>query len=257
MRLIRQKMNSSIPLRVRVLFAKLVFGAVIGHTRKRKRMACKWLQGKGLEIGALDRPVTMPPGIAVTYVDRMCNADLLQHYPELAGKTLVPVGLVDDGEVLASVEDASQDFLIANHLLEHCENPIGTVRAWLRVLKDGGIAYIAVPDKRFTFDYRRATTAWEHVLNDFRDGAASSREEHYRDWAKNVMGVKTPEIEAAVLRLMNRHYSIHFHNWSAKSLAYFFEACRTELGFSFAVGAFVRNVTEVIVILKKLPATSN
>ena len=248
-------MNSSIPLLARLIFAKLVFGTAFGHDRQRKRLATKWLSGKGLEIGALNKPLATPPGTEVTYVDRMGNHDLLQHYPELSGKTLVPVGLIDDGESLSSIEDSSQDFLVANHLLEHCEDPIGTLQSWLRVLKGGGIAYIAIPDKRFTFDYRRATTDWKHVLEDFQGGAEHSREMHYLDWTKNVMRVRGQDIEATTSQLMNKHYSIHFHAWSTSSLVEFFEKCRTELGFSYAVSDFVRNVSEVIVVLKKHPAT--
>ena len=119
----------------------------------------------------------------------------------------------------------------------------------------GGIAYIAIPDKRFTFDYRRTTTDWKHVLEDFQDGAEHSREMHYLDWTRNVMRVGEQDIEATTSQFMNKHYSIHFHAWSASSLVVLFEKCRTELGFLFTVGDFVRNVSEVIVVLKKLPVT--
>ena len=36
----------------------------------------------------------------------------------------VPVGCIDDGERLGKIADASQDFVIANHFLEHCQDPI-------------------------------------------------------------------------------------------------------------------------------------
>ena len=68
---------------------------------------------------------------------------------------------MDDAERLASLGDASQDFVVANHFLEHTEDPIGTMENVLRVIKPGGIAYLAVPDKRFTFDVSRDVTQIE------------------------------------------------------------------------------------------------
>jgi len=44
----------------------------------------------------------------------------------------------------------SQDFIIANHVLEHVINVIQSVRRWYEVLKPNGILYLSVPDWRFT-----------------------------------------------------------------------------------------------------------
>ncbi|MEJ7767735.1 MAG: hypothetical protein WKF89_07975 [Chitinophagaceae bacterium] len=43
-------------------------------------------------------------------------------YPELKDLNLVPVDYLADGELLESVADTSQDFVITNHFLEHCQN---------------------------------------------------------------------------------------------------------------------------------------
>ena len=87
------------------------------------------------------------------YVDRMPVTLLRRHYPELDELPLVEIDDVgDDGERLQTIEAQSQDFVIANHLLEHTEDPISTIRNWLRVLRPGGVIYMAVPDKRHTFD---------------------------------------------------------------------------------------------------------
>ena len=82
-------------------------------------------------------------------------SELLDQYPELRGQPVQGPDLIDDGERLTKVESTTQDFVIANHFLEHCENPIQTLVNLLRVLKDGGLLYLAVPDKRFTFDVDR------------------------------------------------------------------------------------------------------
>ena len=127
--------------------------------------------------------MVLPSGAHVKYIDRKTVKALRQEYPELRAFPLVRVDIVDDGKKLEKIKSESQDFLIANHFLEHCENPIGAIESFLRVLKKGGILYMAIPDKRFTFDINRPITKLKHLLKDYTGGVASSREEHYREWA--------------------------------------------------------------------------
>ena len=82
----------------------------------------------------------------ISYVDRMPVDELRKHYPELAGYDLINVDIIDDGENLLLIADSLVDFVIANHMIEHCQNPIGTIKQHLRVLKPNGILYMAVPD---------------------------------------------------------------------------------------------------------------
>src|SRR5947209_3771329 len=120
---------------VRDWFAR-VWKAVRGDDRLgRVDVARAYLRGRGLEIGALHRPLRLPAAARVTYVDRLPEAELRRQYPELNRHTLVPVGVVDEAETLATVPDGSQDFVVANHFLEHCQNPIGTLKTFVRVLR--------------------------------------------------------------------------------------------------------------------------
>ena len=68
-----------------------------------------------------------PDGAHARYVDRYSREDLRREYPELRTHDLVEVDVVDDGETLATVADASADFVIANHFIEHTEDPIRTL----------------------------------------------------------------------------------------------------------------------------------
>ena len=124
----------------------------------RRSVADHYLKGKGIEIGALHNPLNVPDTIRVQYVDRMSVADLKKHYPELSDLPLVEVDILDDGEELTRIPSASQDFVIANHFIEHCQNPIKTIQSMLRVLKPTGILYLGIPDKRYTFDVHRPLT---------------------------------------------------------------------------------------------------
>src|SRR5262245_16441069 len=94
--------------------------ATIHHTRE--TIASVFLRGNGIEIGALHQPLKVPDGVQVRYVDRMPTAELKTHYPDLASLPLVEIDVIDNGETLGALADASEDFAIANHFLEHCQN---------------------------------------------------------------------------------------------------------------------------------------
>jgi len=59
------------------------------------------------------------------------------------------------------------DFLLASHCLEHVANPLGALSEWIRVLEDGGILLLILPDKNATFDHQRPVTKFSHPLDDF------------------------------------------------------------------------------------------
>jgi SAM-dependent methyltransferase len=193
------------------------------HERARRRFAARVIAGMGIEIGALHNPFPVPEAASVSYVDRLGTPELREEYPELADHPLVEVDVVDDGQTLAKFDDASLDFVIASHFLEHCEDPIGALRAHLRVLRPGGILLLAVPDRRHGVDRGREPTSLEHVLADHEQGPLRSRAEHYRDWVRLVdlpLGNVPPErTESHAAELQSHGYSIHFHCWTADELA--------------------------------------
>src|SRR5437879_3953243 len=153
---------------------------------KRGHLA-RWLAGEGIEIGALHRPLDVPPGASVRYVDRLPEKELRRHYPELEGRWLAPVSVLGSAEDLSAIPDESVDFVVANHLLEHLEYPIRGLAEFHRVLKPGGALYMALPDQRRTFDRERRLTPVEHVLEEQRRGSAEqNRRAHYMDWVLNV-----------------------------------------------------------------------
>lgn len=227
-------------------------GALVDKRFEQRRwtLSKRHIAGDGLEIGALHKPLRVPDGARVRYVDRYDEAGLRSHYPELDELPLVTVDVVDDGETLGTISDASVDFVIANHFIEHTQNPLQTLVNHLRVLREGGVLYLAVPDKRRTFDVDRAVTPLEHVLRDFEHGPAGSRVEHFRDWVVHVD--KPDDVEARVAELSDSDYSIHFHVWTPQAFSELLEHARGELGMPFAIAEVLRNGIEFIVILRRI-----
>jgi predicted SAM-dependent methyltransferase len=229
----------------------------------RAELAYRFLAGEGLEIGALHRPLPLPPQARVRYVDRMAVDELIAAYDEdVAGKDLTPVDVVDDGERLATVDDDSQDFIVANHFLEHTGDPIGAIGNHLAKLKPGGVLFYTVPDKRYSFDFRREVTSLEHLIRDHEDGPEISRREHYDEWGLLVTGTEEeraaanwPARGAEMARaLEDEDYSIHHHTFTEASFLRLLLHCAERADDALEIEVSARNGEEIIAVLRKAGA---
>jgi SAM-dependent methyltransferase len=230
----------------------------IRHT-SRHTLAAGYLDGDGLEVGALHSPTPLPPNAHSRFVDRKSAPDLRHEYPELSELDLVEVDVIDDGEKLETVADGSQDFIIANHFLEHCQDPIGTIGNHLRKLRPGGVLFYTVPDKRYTFDFRRPLTPLSHMIEDHEQGPARSRREHYDDAA-----LLTPDFEPGTTpeefgrwaadharELEAEASSIHMHVWTQAGFLELILHCRARFENAFDIDAAVKIGPEFVVVLRK------
>jgi predicted SAM-dependent methyltransferase len=221
-------------------------------TANRGLVAQWFLRGGGIEIGALHNPMPMPPLARVKYVDRMPAEGLRAQYPELKDLPLVDPDIIDNGEILSIVAAESQDFVIASHFLEHCQNPIATLQTFMRVLRTDGILLLVIPDKLYTFDKDRPSTTPEHVIRDFQEGPAWSREQHYREYARLVDHAAAGEAEELRTRyLMDMDYSIHFHVWTKSEVLGLFAFVNEKYNLGYEVRFFMDNGQEGIYVLQK------
>jgi hypothetical protein len=183
--------------------------AVCEHREWRAHFASR-LRGHGVELGPLNRPLPMPPGVQVSYVDRADQATLQREFPKIAHH-IPRVDILDDAETLATMAPASVDFLVAAHVIEHMRNPIGALFNWIRVVRDGGLVYLIVPDKRRMFDERRVRTLLEHLVLDYRQPSVERDFEHYLEYAALVHHQAGDAAIAEAHRLRDTGFSIHFH----------------------------------------------
>jgi SAM-dependent methyltransferase len=198
----------------------------------------RWLSGDGIEIGALHNPLAVPEGVTVRYVDRAPAEVLHTHYSDIPLSDFAPVSLLGDAHDLSALSTDSLDFVIANHLLEHLEDPIRGLAEMVRVLRPGGILYVGLPDPRASFDRHRQPTAAEHLVREYQEGTEATREQHYREWVDLVerhlpggpVFADEASASARVARLMELDYSIHFHVWRPDTFLDFLTAARRECG---------------------------
>lgn len=218
----------------------------------RDAVAANYLKGAGLEIGALHNPLKMPSGATVRYVDRMPVAELRKQYPEMASYNLIEPDIIDNGEKLTTVGEATQDFVIANHFIEHCENPIDALMNFVRVLKKDGILFMCIPDKRYTFDKERPVTSFEHLVRDYTEGPSWSRLGHYQEWVRCVEHItEGVEAEARIHQIMDTNYSIHYHVWSEPEMMDLLLKLKERFNFPAELELLLKSNGEVVLILSK------
>ena len=241
---------------------------------QRERLAKRYVKGCGLEIGALHRPLALPAGVNVKYVDLVSREESIKKFPELDASEIVAVDYIDDGFILSEIPQASQDFLIANHVLEHTPNPIQALKNWARILKPEGILFITVPIAKECFDKGRSLTTLEHLIDDFelynKNAQAQAQakieqknKDHLREWinlsernlfTERYADYKHPssaEIEKRIEATDIKNIEIHFHTFSLhsyKRLLFYFNA---EIDQTVQKEKVIKNGGEIVSVLKK------
>lgn len=218
---------------------------IAAKSRNPREILATALEGEGIEIGALHFPLPVPERVTVRYVDMSTREENIRKYPHLNADDIVETHFVCNGETLEVIEDESQDFVIANHMLEHCINPIGTLRNFLRVLRPGGLLFLALPDKRFSFDRERPITPFSHIADDFRIDRKVEDLSVYEDWTTHVRKNGDP------VQLHKEQKNIHFHVWTQAEILEMFVEARRTLELPLEIEWSAKNGGEFITLLRK------
>ncbi len=205
-----------------------------------RRNVSRHIVGSGVELGPGPKPFPVDyPGVETTYLDRWEPDENRGLFQELGpGADFVKPDIICnlDTDKLKMLDDASQDYVIASHVLEHMADPIGLFDEIHRVLKPGGIALILLPDMRRTFDHTRPVTPLEHLVAEYRAGVTEVDDAHIIefiehtevDWHPATDG-KT-DAELAELYDWHRQRSIHVHCWSENDFQPVIDYVITDLG---------------------------
>ncbi|BCQ25586.1 methyltransferase domain-containing protein [Caballeronia sp. NK8] len=137
------------------------------------------LSGLGLELGPYDQPTVFKTEAQVRYLDwknreqlvRECShPDLIEHIPE--------IDYVVSSNRYGDYISDKFDYIIANHVMEHAPNMIQWLADLCAMMNDGGILFLALPDKKFSFDKYRPDTALSHFVAEYLAGVEEIPREH-------------------------------------------------------------------------------
>jgi SAM-dependent methyltransferase len=125
---------------------------------------------RGIEIGPLANPVVDKRDSDVLYVDHADEESLKIKYatdPNVDVEKIVAVDATWGKRTLreALCDCGMFDYVIASHVLEHVPDMLGWLTEIAEVLRPGGQLSLAIPDKRFTFDYLRQPSGLNEVLD--------------------------------------------------------------------------------------------
>lgn len=239
-----------------------------------------FIRGKGIEIGAFTSPLPASPEVSVIYIDKYTLDQIKQNIISVGmslndfgidENAIVKSDLLDNGEELSKVGDNTQDFVIANHVLEHFEDPIKGFKNILRVTKHFGFIYLALPDMRRCFDRNRKPTSLEHIFRDYDEGPEWSRDLAYQEFgeifvaegmdkgliSKEFREKRSECVSQYSQQLKKIHFDIHFHAWTADSMLQMFCEIKARYHFSFEIKLMLQNQDEVIFVFQKTVPQAN
>jgi len=140
-------------------------------TRREKFFAGLDLRrSRGVEIGPLAAPVVSKTESDVLYVDHLDTAALREKYaadPDIDVDRIVPVDAVW-GELRLRdcfAGAAPFDYVVASQVIEHVPDMIGWMQEIAEILRPGGRLILAIPDRRYTFDYLRQPTRLNELID--------------------------------------------------------------------------------------------
>lgn len=116
--------------------------------------------------------------------------------------------------------DATFDFLLSEHTLEHIGNALRALIEWIRVIKPGGHLILFLPHKDRTNDRLRTRTTLDHLVDDFRKNVPDDDATHVDEWIENVTKAGgIPEHYRHVAKAdLACTGSIHHHVWVAEDI---------------------------------------
>ena len=211
----------------------------------RRRFAAR-LVGEGIEVGPGHVPFPAPSGIKVRYLDRWEPTENSSLFPELGDSPGFPKPdmIVDlDADRLAGIDDGSQDFVIASHILEHLANPLAMLVDIHRILKPRGLLVLLLPDRHRTFDRDRAPTPLPHLVEEYQRDVREVDDEHVVDFIIGTIRASGDDRDRTVLVsertpaeiALHRRRSVHVHVWDMGEFEQVLTYAADELGVRFDV----------------------
>ena len=139
---------------------------------------------------------------------------------------------ITEASELEGVPDASYDFLLSCHSMEHLANPLKALKRWREVLKNEGVLVLVLPNKEVTFDHQRPYTTFEHLLEDCTNNVTEADTSHFAEVVQlhdieKDPGVRTfEELEKRTIQNFSNR-CVHHHVFSFETI----KTCLSYCGF--------------------------
>lgn len=127
------------------------------------------LVGEGLEVGPLSAPLVAKDGRNRIYYADYADQEFLRKCSENNPHVnCAAIPIID--YVVKSTADYQKierrfDYILAAHVIEHTPDFIGWINALICLLKPKGKLILAIPDRRYTFDYFRPESSLGDALD--------------------------------------------------------------------------------------------
>jgi hypothetical protein len=125
-----------------------------------------------LEIGPLHTPICKRPACNVEYIDVFSTEQLRKMYsddPNVPVDDIVEVDHVWTNENYRELIGKTVDTIVSSHNIEHTPCLLQFLKNLEECLNPAGAVYLAIPDKRYCFDYFKSESSLEEVILAFRE----------------------------------------------------------------------------------------
>jgi hypothetical protein len=163
------------------------------------------------EIGALSHPILEPTMPHVRFIDYTDTETLRKNYakdPYVEVGKIVEVSAIWGDNTLPEALGGKVDHIIASHVIEHVPDLLTWLDELYASLNDGGSVRLAIPDKRFTFDYLRQETRLSDVIQSHLIRARIPQPQYVLDFHLNAVKVDCASAWDGILNALSfQHFN--------------------------------------------------
>lgn len=206
-------------------------------------------KGAGVELGPGPNPRILPgEGAHVRYVEQKTPAEWTElygaHYKKKFDPALEPLYVIGDAHRVPAAP-GSLDFIFSSHVFEHLVNPLGHLRLWSDLLRNGGEVLMVVPDYIGSKDYLVDATTMHEIRSEYEAGSFEPSLRHYEKYAQ------ARSSPGKAQKWLQDKVSVHMHYYSNENMAELLECAVTEGWYGRFGILHSRNAKDFHVILTK------
>lgn len=224
----------------------------------RNDFASRYIVNDGYEIGAQNSPLICKNAKKILYIDYLSKKESSQKY-HIPEDECVDVDIIADANNLDSIPADSASFIIANHVLEHCPNPIGTLLGWLRILQTRGILFLTLPNyKSNEFDFEKTPATISHLVSDFERSKHNENitDEHIFEHIQIIDSIdpdNTKLFQQRYKAIVESNLHTHYHVFNKESVLDLLRVIHQQTPIQLVNTFSFDNSIELLFIIKKAP----